>query len=86
MCSNSMASAHFEVNQTKIKGDSQSGRKVVPHNSKSNLPLSWHTYCAESELTLHPLGHPMVPATLLAPPASFLHCTTSVADYFALLL
>ena len=30
---------NFEINQTKIKGDCQSGRKVVTHNSKSDLPL-----------------------------------------------
>ena len=29
----------FEINQTKIKGGCQSGRKVVPHDSKSDLPL-----------------------------------------------
>ena len=29
----------FEINWTKIKGGSQWGRKVVPHNSKSDLPL-----------------------------------------------
>ena len=29
----------FEMNQTKIKGSCQSGRKVVTHNSKSDLPL-----------------------------------------------
>ena len=29
----------FEVNQTKIKGECQSGRKVVTHNSKSAMPL-----------------------------------------------
>ena len=29
----------FEINRTKIKGDCQSGRKVVTHNSKSDLPL-----------------------------------------------
>ena len=35
-----MASAHVtEVNQTKIKGGCQSGRKVVTHNSKRDLPL-----------------------------------------------
>ena len=28
------------VNQTKIKGSCQSGRKVVPHDSKSDLPLT----------------------------------------------
>ena len=40
MCSNSVAGAHviFEVNQTKIKVGCQSGRKVVTHNSKSDLP------------------------------------------------
>ena len=38
-----MASAHVilkYINQTKIKGGCQSGRKVVPHDSKSVLPLS----------------------------------------------
>ena len=42
MCSNSMAGAQVilkQVNQTKIKGGCQSGRKVVPHDSKSDLPL-----------------------------------------------
>ena len=29
----------FEINRTKIKGSRQSGRKVVPHDSKSDLPL-----------------------------------------------
>ena len=29
----------FEINQTKIKGSCQLGRKVVTHNSKSDLPL-----------------------------------------------
>ena len=29
----------FEINRKKIKGGRQSGRKVVPHNSKSDLPL-----------------------------------------------
>ena len=32
-------SCDFEVNQTKIKGGCQLGRKVVPHDSKSDLPL-----------------------------------------------
>ena len=32
-------SCYFEVNQTKIKGGCKSGRKVVPHDSKSDLPL-----------------------------------------------
>ena len=30
----------FEINGTKIKGGCQQGRKVVTHNSKSDLPLS----------------------------------------------
>ena len=29
----------FEINWTKIKGSCQSRRKVVTHNSKSDLPL-----------------------------------------------
>ena len=29
----------FQVNWTKIKGSCQSGRKVVTHDSKSDLPL-----------------------------------------------
>ena len=29
----------FELNRTKIKGGYKSGRKVVTHNSKSDLPL-----------------------------------------------
>ena len=34
-----VTSCDFEVNQTKIKGGCQSGRKVVPHYSKSDSPL-----------------------------------------------
>ena len=30
----------FEIDQTKIKGSCQSGRKVVTHDSMSDLPLS----------------------------------------------
>ena len=30
----------FEINRTKIKDGCQSGRKVVVHNSKSDLPLA----------------------------------------------
>ena len=30
----------FEINRTKIKGGCQSGRKVVPHDSKRDLPLA----------------------------------------------
>ena len=29
----------FEINQTKIKGSCQSGRDVVAHDSKNDLPL-----------------------------------------------
>ena len=31
----------FELSQTKIKRGCQSGRKVVTHNSKSDLPLAY---------------------------------------------
>ena len=31
---------NFKINWTKIKGSCQSGRKVVTHNSKSDLPLA----------------------------------------------
>ena len=34
----------FRINQTKIKGGCQSGRKVVMHNSKSDLPLKVLTH------------------------------------------
>ena len=30
---------NFEINQTKVKGDRQSGRKVVTYNPKSDLAL-----------------------------------------------
>ena len=30
----------FKINRTKIKGGCQSGRKVVTHNSESDLPLA----------------------------------------------
>ena len=33
----------IKINLTKIKGGCQSGRKVVTHNSKSDLPLV-HSY------------------------------------------
>ena len=33
----------FDINRTKIKGGCQSGRKVVTHNSKSDLPLDTYT-------------------------------------------
>ena len=33
----------FQINWTTIKGGCQSGRKVVTHNSKSNLPLGTDT-------------------------------------------
>ena len=33
----------FEINPTKIKGGCQSGRKGVPHDSESDLPLGTKT-------------------------------------------
>ena len=35
----------FEINQTKIMGGCHSGRKVVTHNSKSDLPLEQVVKC-----------------------------------------
>ena len=49
-----MASAHVilkYINQTKIKGGCQSGRKMVPPDSKSDLPLATDTH-AVPELLL----------------------------------
>ena len=37
-CALIVCSCDFDVNQTKIKGGCQLGRKVVPHDSKSDLP------------------------------------------------
>ena len=34
----------FEINRTKIKGGCQSGKKVVPHDSRSDLPLVVNSY------------------------------------------
>ena len=36
----------FEINWTKIKGGYQSGRKVVTHDSKSDLPLRISQICS----------------------------------------
>ena len=44
MCSNSMASAHVILKQIRQRlraGGYQSGSKVVPHYSKSDLPLGF---------------------------------------------
>ena len=38
----------FEINQTKVEGGCQSGRKVVTHNSKSDLLLP--TYVLKLEI------------------------------------
>ena len=41
----------FEINGTKIKGSCQSGRKVVTHKSKSDLPLAKKEHkCEEFEV------------------------------------
>ena len=40
----------FEVNQTKVKGGCHSGRKVVPHDSKSDLPLGYCNIIFDSML------------------------------------
>ena len=44
----------FVINRTKIKGGCQSGRKVVNHNSKSDLPLIQLIICKEKNIaTIH---------------------------------
>ena len=44
----------FEINQTKIKGGCQSGRKVITHNSKSDLPLcTVKIYCFYEQFEIH---------------------------------
>ena len=40
----------FEINQTKIKGGCQSGRKVVAHDSKSDLPLAKSHVCQNGKV------------------------------------
>ena len=40
----------LEINQTKIKGGCQSGRKVVPYDSKSDLPLGNYESRENAEL------------------------------------
>ena len=47
----------FEINHTKIKGGCQSGRKVVPHDSKSDLPLSIYLLATKSKDGSRPLIH-----------------------------
>ena len=42
----------LKVNQTKIKAGCQSGRKVVPHDSKSDLPLNKNNNNKESLRTI----------------------------------
>ena len=34
----------FDINRSKIKGGCQSGRKLVTHDSKSDLPLQIKTF------------------------------------------
>ena len=41
----------FDINQTKIKGSCQSGRKVVTHNSMSDLPLAFEEWLRKSAIT-----------------------------------
>ena len=43
----------FRINRTKIKGGCQSGRKVVTHNSRSDLPLLRFVRLANLRKILH---------------------------------
>ena len=42
-----MCLCDFEVNETKIKGGCQSGRKVVPHDSKSDLRYNFLNFIVD---------------------------------------
>ena len=46
----------FEINKTKIKGGCQSGRKVVPLDSKSDLPLDFEVISSQKRFKI--LGIP----------------------------
>ena len=48
----------FEINPTKIKGSCQSRRKVVTHDSKSDLPLmDMHFYFAKVHTYIYPITY-----------------------------
>ena len=51
----------FEINITKIKGGCRSGRKVVNHNSKSDLPLVHNNInpTVQNCVTIHNMKHNM---------------------------
>ena len=57
----------FEMNRREIKGGCQSGRKVAPHNSKSDLPL------AAGNATV-PLQVRLATARITALCAATVHC------------
>ena len=42
----------FEINRTKIKGGCQSGRKMVTHNSKSDLPCPKNAHHVRGQIVL----------------------------------
>ena len=44
-----MLTCDFEVNQTKIKGGCQSGKKVVSHDSKSDFASSIEQYISKED-------------------------------------
>ena len=48
--SQTSCSCDFEVKKTKIMGGCQLGRKVVPHDSKSDLPLARSYYSNKETL------------------------------------
>ena len=51
-----------------IKGGCQSGRKVVPHDPKSDLPLG-HTYAAVDEyINLRKIPHPNAKTAFFSSP------------------
>ena len=61
----------FEINSTKIKVSCQSGRKVVPHDSKSDMPLA---YLAFTELSIAVMVFENVLPVLCKIVVLVLHC------------
>ena len=65
----------FEIDWTKIKGGCQSGRKVVTHNSKSDLPLSKSCSCF---FKLTKKSKKFSSKLHVAPNAGLLHCSENI--------
>ena len=74
-------SCDFEVNQTKIRGGCQSGSKVVPHNSKSDLPLVVLYFFTRPKMSLTPSFCPL-PCFVVKLGCRLSTCTTSKLQFW----